>query len=1089
MERHLKSPQPYPQLSPGLAAGVLLAMVLLLACPAREHRVSPTLKLPDCRTNEASVRALPARPLATEESTEDSLEDHLALSDVHVFSLDLRQNDYLELAVKQISVDVLLELEQPDGTKIRADPFNLEDNFGKSEQLVWLAQASGRHRLYICAHPATRESGDYRVFVELRRPAGPRDQQEFAANWGYLEAVKLTRNNQPRESTILYEQALKIYQELGKHHFVASIYNNMGLNEMRLGDTEDALQFYAQALAIARENAFFGIEADALFNRASAHISRSDYEKALADFKQAEKVYSQLNGKGTKGIADSRSRQAGCYQALGQMDRALTLLQDALAEQQRIGDLAGQAETYRSLAWVHRDQGELQTALAELNQSLQLSGQSDMSRALTLNALGETYQQLGDPEEALRFYQQSRELFQRLGRARQEAAAISNIAHLQARLGRYQEALDSFKTTRPIFQQAGDRQSEATVLGNMAHAYGELRQAAAAEPLLGEALTLFTTIGDLQGQAFIFDEYGRLREQQKEWDAATEQFTRARTLAQGIGNQRIEAASLVGLAAVERERGDLVEALTHIETAIKITEALRTRVQEQELKALFFATRREYYELYVDLLLRLHEQDPQKGYAARALQVSEASRARALTDLLAEARLAVRRGIDPELKAQEQVLAARLAQLNTRLIELQSQSEPNLQEVERIRESLRQAEADQRHFEQELRHHHPRYANLQYPQPASLKEIQSLLGPKSALLEYSLGREVSYLFLVTNERLHVYRLPRAVEINAQVKDVQTFASHPSDLDADAQSFREQTENLLATLLPKSAQTELETRDQLLIAPDGGLYYLNFEILPTAAGSMTDFLERFRISYIPSATALANLRSAPADEPNRPALDFVGFGDPAYEMASAPNHTVRWPAGNASVSIEPLPASRHEVEAIRELFAPDRARIFLGHDASEENAKSPAFLPQARRLHFATHGDAREDRPQFSSLALTLDQDPAQDGLLQAYEIFNLDLAADLVVLSACETGKGKELRGEGLVGLSQAFFYAGAPSVVVSLWRVADVSTADLMVEFYRALVQGQSKAEALRQAKLKLRQQYAHPFYWAPFILMGRPD
>jgi CHAT domain-containing protein len=187
-------------------------------------------------------------------------------------------------------------------------------------------------------------------------------------------------------------------------------------------------------------------------------------------------------------------------------------------------------------------------------------------------------------------------------------------------------------------------------------------------------------------------------------------------------------------------------------------------------------------------------------------------------------------------------------------------------------------------------------------------------------------------------------------------------------------------------------------------------------------------------------------------------------------------------------LRPLVESAREVSGIAKLYGPDKVAVYLRETAKEENVKGNESLSTARRIHFATHGVMSERQPQYSGLVLTLDEDPQEDGLLQVYEIFNLKLNAELVVLSACKTGLGKEVKGEGLIGLTRAFMYAGAPSVVVSLWQVADRSTAEMMVKFYEQLDRAEDKAEALRQAKLAMIQagRYAHPFYWAPFILVG---
>jgi CHAT domain-containing protein len=188
----------------------------------------------------------------------------------------------------------------------------------------------------------------------------------------------------------------------------------------------------------------------------------------------------------------------------------------------------------------------------------------------------------------------------------------------------------------------------------------------------------------------------------------------------------------------------------------------------------------------------------------------------------------------------------------------------------------------------------------------------------------------------------------------------------------------------------------------------------------------------------------------------------------------------------------LAGSGEEVRRIAELYPRGSVALYTGADATEEKLKGSRWLSGAHRLHFATHGIISEAQPELSALQLTRAEGSREDGLLQAYEIFNLRLGADLVVLSACETALGKQLTGEGLMGLTRAFLYAGAHSVVVSLWPVADDSaTPDLMVSFYRRLDRSPDKSEALQAAKLELirKKQYAHPYYWAPFILVGEPE
>ena len=608
------------------------------------------------------------------------------------------------------------------------------------------------------------------------------------------------------------------------------------------------------------------------------------------------------------------------------------------------------------------------------------------------------------------------------------------------------------------------------------------------------------------------------------------------------------AVTLYGLAQVERDRGNLAEAQLRMEESLNIIESLRGKVASQDLRATFLAQKQDYYEFYTDLLMRLHQREPLKGHDLAALQASERARARSLLELLAEARVDVEQGIAPELKQHERVTHSRIAWLQSRLIEAYSQATPDRNKISTLEEELKKVDAEREQLTMEIRQKHPRYAELQYPAPLGLQAIQSLLDDRTLLLEYALGKDASFLFAVTRNDFLVAPLHSAPSIAAQVEALRlTITSQPQrsalgqQITVARQLYRE---------LIEPAGKLLTGKQKLVIVPSGILHYLPFEVLLssgeertlTSAGSgKWPYLVRdYAISYVPSAGVLASLRSRP-EEKSAPRKTFLAFADPAYGNETGTEASlVRSSLGGAfgderSWKLGRLAESRREVEQIAGLYARDQVSLLLGQQASEENVKTSGRLSQYRFIHFATHGLLNEANPPYSGLILSLDTagkappsatrkpgpaspqvatvapasagsagprstagqparsdgPPLEDGLLQVYEVFNLKLNADLVVLSACETGLGKEVKGEGLMGLTHAFLYAGTPSVLVSLWNVQDRSTADLMINFYQQLDRGEDKAEALRQAKLRLIQQnrFAQPYYWAPFILIGSPE
>ncbi len=260
------------------------------------------------------------------------------------------------------------------------------------------------------------------------------------------------------------------------------------------------------------------------------------------------------------------------------------------------------------------------------------------------------------------------------------------------------------------------------------------------------------------------------------------------------------------------------------------------------------------------------------------------------------------------------------------------------------------------------------------------------------------------------------------------------------------------------------------------------------------------LEDHEVSYLPAASLAGLWQDARNRNDRQDKMELLAFGDPDFgpelkasvtrRYGSGPVSFVRQAGFSDGFQLDRLPRTRDEVEYIAGLFPPDRSRVYFGKESTEEIVKQET-LGRYRRLHFATHSLIDERDPSRSSVVFSLDDDPGEDGFLEVSEISELELDCDLVVLSACQTGRGQLVSGEGILGLSRAFLYAGARSVVVSLWNVSDISTAQLMKNFYQNLVDGAGNATALRQAKLKMARgstETRHPYYWAPFIVVGEP-
>ncbi|HEX5720149.1 MAG TPA: CHAT domain-containing protein, partial [Thermoanaerobaculia bacterium] len=524
----------------------------------------------------------------------------------------------------------------------------------------------------------------------------------------------------------------------------------------------------------------------------------------------------------------------------------------------------------------------------------------------------------------------------------------------------------------------------------------------------------------------------------------------------------------------------LQDALAQAEEAVGLLESVRATVADPGLRASFLAFRRRIF----DLAIRLHMD---LGYVEAALALSERARARSLLDLLQEARTDIREGIPPELRDRELSLAYQLAS-KARLLRASASEEKRVQLQRELTGLL--AEADR--LKDQIRRSNPRYAVLDQP-PLDAAGIRGLLDPDTVLLEYTLGEEVSFLWLVTPERVESFELPGRAEIeSAARRSYEDLRSLEKD---DAEAHR-----ALSRLLFGKVADRLHCR-RLVIVADGALQYVPFAVLPNPGdpSGNVPLIAGHEIVSLPSASVLGVQRRMLASRP--PAEKAVAiFADPVFHAAdlrlrkpgggTAPAPFSPPRASEPSLPLQRLKATEREARAIAELLAPGQVSLALGVEASRAAALS-GDLAKHRAVHFATHGMINSETPRLSFLALSMFDEKAQpqEGVLGLSDVYNLRLGADLVVLSGCETALGRDIQGEGLMGLTQGFFYAGARRVMASLWRVEDRATADLMTRFYRAMFQeGLSPAAALRSAQLSIlaEPRRQDPFYWAPFVLQG---
>ncbi len=870
-------------------------------------------------------------------------------------------------------------------------------------------------------------------------------------------------------------------------------------------------QYEAARVELETAIALNPLMADAYYFRAGTYFNQSRYQECLFAIQQAVRLAE---------TAQDEERQrpmlllnGDAERRLGNYPEAANILYKALALSQKCGDYYIQESCLSQLGSVYFRQDNYFQALHHWQQALAIARQIKGFTSRNLGNIGETYYRLGDLPAALQHYQQALALAESSKDEPSQANLLISIGDIYIEQRMLPQAAAHYEPALKLTEKLASSSLLITGLNSLAALYSQTGDYAKATVAIQQAVKLAQETASPVWIGRSLNNQGALHWRLGEFQAALRDYEHVLSIEESRNSPRNIWQAHAGLAITYEKLGQSEQARDHYRKAIEVMERVRAQLGGEEEKAGFFQDKNEAYKQLIALLLAPSRSatvslpaTAQRRDEAEAFHYAERARARAFLDLLAEAKVNLEQSLDHDLLDRQQALQKQIAQVNAQLLkertqELAKQDKAKIAELET---GLSRADAEQRDWQNEVRRRNPHYAALKYPEPVTLAETQRLLDEGTVLLAYSLGETESFLFAVSRRELLVTRLPAAASIGQNVEKL--LAAITDKNRPAAAEYRRQASELSKQLI-QPARRLLAGKRALVIVPDGALHRLPFEVLFTSTAAAQGDLRRlpylikdFAISYAPSASVLAGLRSETRVAAPKA---FVAYADPVYEQNAETviASTVRATSAGGRLSLNPLPHSRREAEGIAKLFSNGAADLFLGAAASEENVKLQDRLSQYRLVHFSTHGYVNEARPRFSGLVLSLPPTDkaaqSEDGLLSAYEIFNLKLNAELVVLSACETGLGKEVKGEGLMSLMRAFMYAGTPSVLVSLWQVDDASTAELMIRFYRYQQQGVkqgkttvklNQAEALRHAQLDSLAQGNFPYYWAPFVLVGRP-
>ena len=1003
------------------------------------------------------------KPLAPDQT----IEHRLPGGKTESYRLDLDQGDFVSVGVEQKGLDVVVRLFGPSGDKLtEVDSPNGNTGF---ERVTEIAGAAGAYRVDVEASDGAEETATYAITLEARRPATDDDRRRVAADRVFAQGEDLRRAHKWSDALKEYRQALDGYRAIGYPQGVAD-------GQYRAGWMEDELEKYPEAIDF--------------------------YQQALAG-------YDEL---GQERLQALLSNRLGRVQLLvGQLAEAAVNQGRALALYGTLGNRKGEADAANNLGNVYKSTGRTEKALSAYERALALwkeLGSSDQMIA-QLN-IGDVYLLNDDSELAMAAFERALEQARSAESLDGEATSLLKIGEALIRLERFDEARDRLTAALSMRRRREDHRGEAVVLGSLGSLFLKAGELGDARQTLDQALRLYVEVDDPVGEAIIHQKLGRLYHRLGDPAAARREHELALPLFEKANDRQGVASSHYGIARALYETKDYEGARRVLKEVLSSTETLRSESESLELRSSYFASRRHYWDLYISSLMRLDEQSPGAGFDQLALQATEQWRARGLLDLLAEAGVQIREGAPQELLDRERKLSADLDALARESLQgtgesgngavsgnLSNRENELLLELDRTRAQIRSQSS--------------RLSDLADPDPLDLGEVQrKLLDSDTLLLAYFLGDERSFVWDVSRDKVASHVLPPRSEIEEAAK---TYYELLSRLSTRAAAHREEVGTRLSEMLLGPVADDLGGK-RLVVVADGALHYLPFTTLPTPRKVARDdgelLIDRHEVVHLPSASVLASLRRGERTQ-KRASKTIAIVADPVFnrddpriaQAAGTTGEEARSDGAGAvdgdlaqalrdagSGPLQRLPHSAEEAHAILALTKPDSTFAAFGFDASYPLLES-GVLADYRTLHFATHGLIDRQHPELSGLALSLfdRQGKPQRGFLRLHDIYGLRLGAELVVLSACETGLGEELAGEGLVGLTRGFLYAGAPRVVQSLWKVGDESTAELMKRFYTHLLKNnEPPATALRLAQISMRQdeRWSAPFHWAAFEFQG---
>lgn len=871
------------------------------------------------------------------------------------------------------------------------------------------------------------------------------------------------------------------------------IENYRGLIYKTQHQFDQAMPHYQKALSMAseiRDSVWVGILYD---NIGGVYRTMGHLNKSLTYRKRALDIFENA---GTDiDLSITLNNLGLTYYEFSMADRAYKYLSRSLDLAKKIGDTYRLTNAYINMGLVYKSLGNYDQALIAYQKALDYARKTGnpIKIAHTLNNLGKLYQTLGEEEKSLEYIHEGLQTLQDHGidDPGELATLYKNIASRQLDMGEIDKASNNFYKALNFNKQVGDKHAITRVYMDMAKIARAQNNIQEAEKHAERALAMADSLNNSSLIVDANNEMGIVQHMQGNQEKSLSYMRRAYREARGISPKYTRPA-LADLARLF----DTVESDSAVYYGKKLVETIEsTRSDIGELsihKASFFENYSDLYGELASWMLKYQDN------VHEAFAMVEASRSRSLLDELKQASENLEEKLPDEVRLKKQRLTDEIEKYQTQI-----DTTANATRKEELKSALRDAELRYASLINEVRNETPSYKMLEYPSPITAEKAQQLVDENTAVLEYAFGDNELLIFLVTSNDIQV----KQVDISEGSGDAQRMTRLVEQFrdkilaHAPEQELRAHADSLVQHLIIPFKE-EIAPYDNLMIIPDKVLAYLPFEAL-----MMDDryLVERFNVKYAPSFTTFSLLQEEKQQEHSHE-RDMLAVAGSNFQGTSS--------SLNRGKALAPLPATLAEVDSIASKFS--NAEVLKQGNFEEEFIKE-SLTKNYRFVHLATHGIIDEDHPNLSGLALSSPPEEASgrnDGMLRSSEIYQLNINSEMVVLSACNTGLGKMVKGEGILGLQRSFFYAGVPTVSVSLWNVYDRSTAYLMDTFYTSLLEISRNSEsalnleswlrwagwdrsvsfgaaapAMRQAKLEMINHplYSHPIYWAPFIVVGR--